>query len=175
MTAHLSEDLISQWMDRELDLQQSREVEEHLKDCESCRTLQNELSESDRLFRTMESIQPPPYLWTRIAAHLEAGTREEKRGFFRPLLQPTWFRALVLAPAAILLLTIVSTVVYVEHRAAERAQLATISEIDRAHALMVLNTKNHNPFHELTEVDEGSNPFSSLSLKAQPNPFRTSP
>jgi len=176
MTPHLSEDLISQWIDRELDSRQSELVEEHLKDCESCRALESEMSEADRLFRAMEPVEPPPYLWTRIAAHLEAATREETHKSLIPPLRPAWLRASLLAPAALLLLTIVSTIAYVGHRVAARTQLAAIAEIDRAHsALLVLNTKNYNPFHVPTEVDAGANPFASASLRDEPNPFRTSP
>ncbi len=176
MTEHASEDLISQWLDRELDSEQAGRIEEHLKGCQSCRTLESELSDASRLFRGMEPAEPPPYLWTRIAAQLQSDTREEKHNLWRSLLQRDWLRTPVLATAAALLLTIAGTLAYVEHLATVRAQVAAIAEIDRAHsALMVLNTKTYNPFHEPTEVDAGANPFAPVRLKDQPNPFRTPP
>ncbi len=176
MKPHLSEEIISQWMDKELDSRQSAQVEQHLAACDSCRAIESEMSEAGRLFRSMEIVEPPPYLWTRIAAELKSDAKDKEHGWFYPMFRPGWLRASVLAPAALLLLTIVSTIAYVEYRAAARAEFVAIAEIDRAHnALMVLNTKNYNPFHEPTDVDAGANPFTPVRLKDQPNPFRTPP
>ncbi len=176
MKPHLAEDVISQWLDRELDSQQSRQVEEHLRECASCRAIGNELSEVDRAFRTLDTIEPPPYLWTRIAANIEVEAREARRGLFGLAWRLAWPSAAVWAPATLLIVLIGSGIAYMEYRAMERTQLAAISEIDRAHEqLVTLNIKNHNPFHEPTDVDAGANPFTQTHLRNQSNPFRTPP
>ncbi len=173
---HISEELISQWLDREADARRSRLVENHLRDCESCRAIADEFAAVNRTYRAAEALEPPPHLWPHIAARLEAEGREEKRGFLRVAWRPDWMRIPVWAPALILVFIIGSTIAYVEHRAAVRAQLAAVTEIETAHqALMALNIKNYNPFHERTDVDAGANPLTQWHLKDQPNPFRNPP
>jgi predicted anti-sigma-YlaC factor YlaD len=180
---HLPEDLISQWLDRELDPRQCAIVQEHLDQCEACHALKEEMAEVSRVFREAEVVAPPSYLWTRIAAQLD----EEERGnqpapSWRTWLassvpgirQPAWLRATVWAPAAVLLIAIGSTIAYMEYVSVMQARVAAISEIDRAHnALLAMNNKTHNPFHESTASDSGINPFAQNTLKAQANPFRT--
>ncbi len=173
MTDHLSQDIISQWLDRELDSRTSAEVAEHLGVCESCRAFENEMSEVNRIYRSMEALEPSPHLWTRISASFEE-TRKERHGFFGLTFRPVWSRARALAIAAVFVLMICSAVLYVEYRVTVRAEQAAIAEIDRAHsALLALSVKNHNPFHEPTGVDVRANPFAQVRLKDQPNPFRT--
>jgi len=181
MTRHLTEDMISQWVDRELDSRQAAKVEAHLKGCETCQAVEKEMSALGRLYRTEEALEPPPYLWTRIAAQIREESREEKRAFFgigwllprAGLQQPAWMRISVWAPAAVLLVVISSTIAIMHYQAAARAQSAAIAEIDRAHsALTALNTKTYNPFHESTAMDTGANPFAQSPLRDQPNPFR---
>jgi anti-sigma factor RsiW len=181
MTRHLSEDLISQWVDRELDPRQAAQVEEHLKNCENCHAVQQEISALSRLYQTETALEPPPYLWNRIAAQIGEESRSERRRFFSlgrllprdGLRQPAWIGTPIWAPAAVLLVVISCTLAIMHYQAAERAQSAAIMEIDRAHsALTALNTKNYNPFHEPTAMDTGTNPFTRIQLKDQPNPFR---
>ncbi len=180
---HITEDLFSQRLDRELDSDQAAQLEEHLKCCESCQALEKEMAEADRIFRSAGALEPPPYLWTRIAARLETESSWEKRRFFgmgwlsawmQSYPRPAWLRAAVWAPAAVLLAVLGSTLALMEHRAATRAQFAAIAEIDRARgALLASNTKTYNPFHVATAADSGLNPFAQGRLKDQPNPFRT--
>jgi predicted anti-sigma-YlaC factor YlaD len=183
MMRHLPEELISQWLDRELDSRESAMVQEHLNLCESCRALKEEMWEASRIFRTADAPEPPSYLWTRIAARLDEEKRERQLipSWLRWLPiskrmtpQPAWLRATVWAPAAILLIAIGSTIAFMEYQSVTRAHIAAIAEIDRAHvALLTLNNKTYNPFHESTATDSGINPFTQSNLKDQPNPFRT--
>jgi predicted anti-sigma-YlaC factor YlaD len=183
MTRHISEDLLSQRLDRELDSEQAAQLEEHLKCCESCQALEKEMSETDRIFRSAGVLEPPPYLWPRIAARLETESSREKRrsfgmGWLSAWMQsyprPAWLRATVWAPAAILLIAIGATIAFMEYQSVSRAHIGAIAEIDRAHvALLTLDNKTYNPFHESTATDSGINPFTQSNLKDQPNPFRT--
>lgn len=183
MTGHIPEDLFSQWLDGELGPEQDAQVQDHLKCCEACRTVESEMSEADRMFRLEKMIEPPPFLWTRIAAQLEAESRREARrpfgldrafAWMRTRPQPVWLRAALWAPAAVLLAVLGTTVTLIEHRAAMRAQMAALAEIDRAHvALLASSTKNHNPFHVATAADAGLNPFAQVDSRDQSNPFRT--
>jgi len=179
---HLPEELISQWLDRELDTRESAMVEEHLNQCESCRAREAEMREISRIFRSAEAVVPPSYLWTRIAARLEEKPEVQPVPSWRkwlpdsmqPSFQPAWLRAIVWAPALALLLAIGSTIGIMEYQSVTRARVAAIAEIDRAHnALLVLNNKTYNPFHESTASDFGMNPFAQTKLKDQPNPFRS--
>jgi len=183
MMNHLPEDLISQWLDRELDPRQSAMVQEHLDGCEYCHALKEEMAEVSRVFREAEVVAPPSYLWTRIAAQLGEEKREMQpatswRGWLVSSVpgvrQPAWLRTAVWVPAAVLFLAIGLTVAYMEYASVMQARVAGISEIDRAHnALLAVNNKTHNPFHESTVSDSGMNPFAQNSLKDQANPFRT--
>jgi anti-sigma factor RsiW len=183
MIRHIPEQLISQWLDGELDPREATSVQEHLNSCKSCEALEKELSEVGRLFRAAEPVQPPPYLWTRIAARLDEERREKEQVPFwvrwlpasaRMPYAQTGFRAVVWVPAAMLLILVGGTIALMEHQSVTRSRMMAIAEIDRAHSVLLsLNAKTNNPFHERTAVDSGINPFAQSNSQNQSNPFRT--
>jgi hypothetical protein len=62
---------LSDYVDGALTGERLREVEDHLAGCATCRSLVEDLQSIQLTARTLETIAPPPYLWTRIAAQLE--------------------------------------------------------------------------------------------------------
>jgi anti-sigma factor RsiW len=80
---HINEEQLSAYLDGQLDAGGNGLVEMHLRECESCRGLVEEMREVTKLFRSAERLEPSPFLWTRIAAGFEHETMERswKRGW----------------------------------------------------------------------------------------------
>ncbi len=172
MTAHIPQEQISAWLDNQLGIEEAEEVRLHLRQCEDCRLFEEELASTQRLFQDLEALEPPPYLWTRIAAGLESPARDR---FGLPRWRETWRvrRREVLALAGVLLVMVGSAVFAVlERRAARSSELAVIALIDHAHAsLAAKNSELYNPFRVSYWPDPDSNPFSRGRVDANSNPF----
>ncbi len=179
MTAHLSPQSISEWLDGQMGEQDAAQVELHLGQCEHCRALEKEMTVVDRLFRQALPLTPPPFLWTRIAAELQSTS---------PVPQPqspapSWLQVLLgrdgrlswawtLAPACFLLVLIIGgSLALKQYQSETRLRLAAIAEIDRAHSSLG-NLATSNPFRIASRTDLDRNPFSLSGLERDPNPFR---
>ncbi len=182
MTQHIAQEQISEWLDGQLDAQEAGRIEKHLRACDACHAIENEMSAVTRLFREAATLSPPPFLWTRIAAELQAstpGTPSDagKASWLKVLLghegRPAWLQVRALAPAAIILMVLIlgGSLTLMEYRSEARMRLAAIAEIDRAHTSIVAgNPKTSNPFRASAEFDLHRNPFSTAGTEQ--NPFR---
>ena len=75
-TAHLSDDLLSAYVDRELPERRVAEAEEHLADCPGCRARLAGLDRVVGRLRRLERAAPPPLLAERVARHVRVADRE---------------------------------------------------------------------------------------------------
>ena len=74
---HISDQQMSAWLDRQLEAAKAAELEAHLRQCESCRCVQEELASTTGMFRNLEPLKAPAYLWTRVAAELEHSPKRD--------------------------------------------------------------------------------------------------
>jgi anti-sigma factor RsiW len=167
MTAHVPEEQISAWLDRQLGDAESRLVEEHLRGCRACSAAREELSGITGLFRNLEVFEPPQYIWTRISAHLDEADAVP-RGWLHRLRfaggRLAWIRADALALAALL---VIGCGAGVMHWAAVRAERQQLAELDRAFsALLPESAESYNPFERIRRVDTNRNPFAEHRLKS---------
>ncbi len=173
MASHCPQEQIAAWIDRQLEASEAAQIEAHLQQCESCRRLQEELESTTKMFRNLEVLEPPAYLWTRIAAELEQ-TETPKRPILRAWREGWLFRRLEFAAlAAVLLLIIGSTVFFVlERQASTRFKSADVAQIDRYYAAFLAKSPDaDNPFRKSHWADPESNPFARHALKDDSNPF----
>jgi len=184
MTGHLSQELLSEWLDGQLPADESSRVEEHLSACEACRTAEQELSAVIILFQEAESLTPPPALWTKIASELQYSqsgkVSRSKLITWLPSLRghigwPAWLQVRALVPVAALTLVLVvgASLTWQQYQSEGRHRAAAMAEIDRVRATLVAeNLPTYNPFHPKTGPDPERNPFSPSQIGIDPNPFR---
>lgn len=157
---HISQEQLSAWLDRQLEDDAARGVEQHLQCCQSCRAALEEMSALDRLFREMGVLEPPTSLWARISAGLDGTEVAPQRWFSKLPFQigrPGWLRAEVWALAATLVAACAVGAFYWSAMQNQRLQLAAI---DRAyHALLPQNAESYNPFATSPWNDTETNPF----------------
>jgi len=162
MKNHVSEDQISAWLDRQLSPDVSLRIGKHLECCPSCNRMRADMAATTNLFREIEALAPPPYLWTRIAAGLHQMEPEPVGWFVRlgiPFRQKSWMRAEILAFVATVVLACGFGISYWFAVQSERQQLAAI---DRAyHSLLPQNAESFNPFATSPWVNTESNPFAN--------------
>lgn len=175
MTTHISQEQLSAWLDRQLEDDVTRGIEQHLECCQSCRAALEEMSTLNRLFREMRVLEPPSYLWTRISAGLDEAEPAPKRWLSKlgfPIGRPGWLRAEVWALAATLAIGGTAAVLHWSAVRAERLQLAAI---DRAyHALLPQNAESYNPFATSPWNDTETNPFKIKGLNTNSSTLQKS-
>ncbi|NWG12703.1 MAG: zf-HC2 domain-containing protein [Acidobacteria bacterium] len=172
MKRHIPEDRISAWVDRQLDPEAMAQVDAHLRSCAECRSLAEEMSAITEAYRSAEPLDLPPHLWARIASGMnEPPTHGRWSRWLQPLLaRPSWVS--VPAPALVLMVFIVGTVLFVEFRSASRFEQRALSQIEAAHQAMAsLDAEKHNPFHLPAPDDAKVNPFARSSVDPLVNPF----
>lgn len=163
---HLNHELISAYVDGQLDPAETRNVELHLNECGGCCAVLAEMQELTDLFKDAEQFEPSPFLWTRIAAGFEqekpsipgrfaAAMANLRRLAFRPGLAAGCFALLMIAGIA----------VYreVNPSVTDRAALA---EIDKAYQILAVQyPDSYNPFVSASSPDLEANPFRSMRLR----------
>ncbi|MBN1567713.1 MAG: zf-HC2 domain-containing protein [Acidobacteria bacterium] len=166
---HIKEEEISAYLDEQLSSEEKLVLEAHLRDCEHCRAVRDELSEVTRLFREAERFEPSPFLWSRIEADYNKESSSERHhwlaSFIAGLSISNWsFR---LASAALVVLAAAGIFVFHgnTNRMAERAALA---DIDRTHqSLAALDPDTYNPFGSGLPSGLDANPFRSMRLSSE--------
>jgi anti-sigma factor RsiW len=184
MTRHISQEQLSEWLDRQLPADESSRVKEHLSACETCRALEREWSAVTTLFQEAETLTPPPALWASIASELQffqSGKVHRPKfttwlaSFRGQIGWPAWLQVRALVPAAALTLVLIAGVslTWQQYQSEGRHRAAAMAEIDRARATLVAeNLPTYNPFHATTGLDPERNPFSLSQIGIDPNPFR---
>ncbi len=175
MKRHIPEDQISAWVDRQLDPEATALVEAHLRSCQECKALAQELSAITNVYRSAESLELPPHLWTRIASGTAGKPAHYERwipGSWMPgvLVRRSWLPvpALVLA----LMISVIGTVLFVEYRSASRLEQVALAQIETTRKSMAsLDAEKHNPFRLPAPDDAKVNPFARSSADPLVNPF----
>ena len=165
---HFPEEQISAYLDRQLEPRETRELELHLEECESCRALFNEMRELSGLFREAERFEPSPFLWNRIAADFDK-ERSSARGWGAPIIAClrgfSWNPRLAASVFAVLMITGIAVYREVNTNIADRAALA---EIDKAYqSLAAQNPDSYNPFSSGSPSDFDANPFRSMRMRGR--------
>jgi anti-sigma factor RsiW len=174
---HIKEEQISAYVDRQLDAAECRSVEEHVRECETCSALLDEMCDLTHLFRDSERMEPSPFLWNRIAANINAHDSKE-RAFLHG-----WGAAVIaglrryafnpgIAAAALGVLMFAGIAVF-RQIAIPGADPVKLAEIDRAYQnLAAQDPDANNPFSSAALTDFDSNPFRSVRLSGRSNSAR---
>jgi predicted anti-sigma-YlaC factor YlaD len=167
MMSHIKEEQISAYIDRQLSVDENRSIEIHLEECSSCRAVYDELSTLTQLFQDSERIEPPVYLWNRIAAdfneeHPAAAHKRWVDSIIACL--RGYSRSWGMAAATIVVFLIAGIVVYHGNRipVSDRAALAQLEQINRD--LAAQDPDGYNPFASGAPGEWDSNPFKSMRL-----------
>ena len=160
---HIKEEQLSAYLDKQLDPVEGSLVEAHLLECESCRSLYEEMSELTHLFQRAERLEPSPFLWTRIAAGFEEHRESaRKRGWISSVLAGTrrfaWKPGI--AAAALGIMLFVGIAIF-KQPYIDPAALVAIDEAGLRIARE--NPDTFNPFGSRFPMDVNVNPFSGAS------------
>jgi len=86
------ENLISAYLEGEMDTARQAEVEAHLAGCDACRALLEDVRGAIKLCQEAEELEPAPWLVSKIllatTGERKPGWRERWAAFFRPTVQP---------------------------------------------------------------------------------------
>ena len=164
--SHIKEEQISAYIDRQLPVDESRYVEIHLLQCSSCRAIHDELSTLTQFFHDAERIEPPAFLWNRIAADFDEkhpATPEWVASILAGL--RGYSRSLGMAAATIVILIVAGITMYHDGNrmpVADRVALAQIDQISRD--LAAQDPDGYNPFVSGATSEWDANPFKSMRL-----------
>jgi hypothetical protein len=169
MMSHIREEQISAYIDRQLAGDENRSIQLHLQGCASCRSAYEEMCSLTQIFHEAERLEPPAFLWNRIAADFDKeppatlGWGVSIIAFLRG-----YSRSLGMAAATIVILIIAGLTVYHESGmpVADRAALAQIDQVYRD--LAAQDPDGYNPFASGTRGEWDSNPFKSMRLSGKP-------
>jgi hypothetical protein len=102
MTCKEIEDLLPGMIDGALPETENQRIEAHLETCASCRKALADLIMSNERVKSLEEVEPPPWLKARVMARLreEAG---QKEGIFRKLFYPLHVKVPIQALATVLI------------------------------------------------------------------------
>jgi predicted anti-sigma-YlaC factor YlaD len=172
--SHIDAEQISAYLDEQLSSKERLVLEEHFRNCESCRNVRDELSEVSRLFREAERFEPSPFLWNRIAADFNREsssiTHHGIPSFIAGLRKHGW--NLRLTSAALVVLMVVGIVVF-RGNSGRIAEQAALADIDRTYqSLAALDPDTYNPFGSGLARELDANPFRSLRLSGEKTGMR---
>ena len=96
------EDLLPGMIDGALPETEKQRIEAHMETCASCRKALADLRMSDERVKSLEEVEPPPWLKTRVMARVreEAGQQE---GFLRKFFYPLHIKVPIQALATVLI------------------------------------------------------------------------
>jgi len=95
-------ELLSAYSEGVVSPDEKRRIEEHLPACPQCSRALVELQETERLTHSLEEVEPPPWLTTRVMAHVREEAAQE-RGLFARLFYPLHVKIPLQALATILI------------------------------------------------------------------------
>lgn len=76
MKHHIMQNLLISYLDGEVSEEQSAEVRQHLRKCKACRELHHTLSHLWQEEIPETRVSPPPDLWHKVQARIEAESRQ---------------------------------------------------------------------------------------------------
>jgi anti-sigma factor RsiW len=161
--SHYKEEELSAYLDRQLSADESRTLEAHLAECESCNSVLDEMRSLTLLFREAERFEPSPFLWNRIAAGLDknqASAFDWKASIIAGLRSVSWSGGAAAVALAVLLF---SGIAIFNNSNGHIAEQAAMTEIDKVYQrLIAQDPDKYNPFSS-----------DSISHKSDVNPFRS--
>jgi anti-sigma factor RsiW len=101
MECRIVREMLSPYVDDELDQGKKRAVDLHLRDCPSCREEVEELLVVHRLFADAERFTAPFGFSTKVLAHTREGERKIRSAFFS---RPFFLRTIEIAIALVVLI-----------------------------------------------------------------------
>jgi anti-sigma factor RsiW len=162
---HIEQELISAYVDHQLDAAEIHALEAHLGGCADCRAVLDEMRALTGLFRDAERVEPSPFLWGRIEANLH-GPRTLTRGWRTVFTAGlgNQRRALGIVAAALALCLAIGITIFHKNarQVAEQAALAAIDQTYRS--LAAHDPEVYNPFSSGSLRDLDANPFRILRL-----------
>jgi anti-sigma factor RsiW len=102
MTCKEIEDLLPGMIDGALPETEKKRIEAHLETCATCRKAFADLRTSDEQVKSLEEVEPPPWLKTRVMARVREEA-EQKEGIFRKLFYPLHVKVPIQALATVLI------------------------------------------------------------------------
>jgi anti-sigma factor RsiW len=169
MMPHIKEEQISAYIDRQLSAAENRSIETHLRECSSCRTVCDDLSTLTQFFQGADRIEPPAFLWNRIAADFDKEHPAIHEGWVDSIIACLrgYSRSLGMAAATIVILIIAGIFVYHGNGipVSDRAALAQLDQISRD--LAAQDPDGYNPFISGAPGEWDANPFKSLRLNSK--------
>ena len=102
MTCKEIEDLLPGMIDGALPETEKKRIEAHLETCATCRKAFADLRTSDEQVKSLEEVEPPPWLKTRVMARVREEA-EQKEGFLRRFFYPLHVKVPVQALATVLI------------------------------------------------------------------------
>jgi cytoskeletal protein RodZ len=102
MTCKEIEGLLPGMIDGALPDVEMKRIETHLKTCASCRKAFADLRKCDEQVKSLEEVEPPPWLKTRVMAQVREEARQ-KEGIFRKLFFPLHVKVPIQALATVLI------------------------------------------------------------------------
>ncbi|HWF88526.1 MAG TPA: zf-HC2 domain-containing protein [Pyrinomonadaceae bacterium] len=120
MKCEVCRELLEEYLDDELPLQDREQVNAHLIACTNCSEEFAALTAEQELFAHYDrEIEVPPFLWTRVAAHTISEPRAPKRRW--------WFAPSFAGAIAVLLLALAIGIVYLRSRPKSPAPTVAIT------------------------------------------------
>jgi anti-sigma factor RsiW len=102
MTCKEIEDQLPGMIDGALPETEKKRIEAHLETCASCRKAFADLRMSDERVKSLEEVEPPPWLKTRVMARVREEA-EQKEGFLRKFFYPLHIKVPIQALATVLI------------------------------------------------------------------------
>jgi len=102
MTCKEIEDQLPGMIDGALPETEKKRIEAHLETCASCRKTFADLRISDERVKSLEDVEPPPWLKTRVMARVREEA-EQKEGFLRRFFYPLHIKIPIQALATVLI------------------------------------------------------------------------
>ena len=172
---HVLQQDISAWLDGQLDAVKAAELEAHLQQCESCRRSEAELASTTQMYRDLEPLEMPAFLWSRIEAELEQPSERRRPAW--AWWQGAWLfgRRELMGAAALVVIVAALSVGLLEHRATIRSEAVAFAQLESVHnSLAARNSDFYNPFHASGPANSDLNPFTRLTRRGHDvdsNPF----
>ncbi|MRR39194.1 DUF2275 domain-containing protein, partial [bacterium] len=102
MTCKEIEVLLPGMIDGALADAEKKRIEAHLESCASCRKAFADLRKTDERVKSLEEVEPPYWLKTRVMARVREAA-EQKEGIFRKLFYPLHVKVPIQALATVLI------------------------------------------------------------------------
>jgi anti-sigma factor RsiW len=160
---HIKEEQISTYIDKQMAADEKRALEIHMRECESCSAILQEMRAITNFFREAERLEPSPFLWDRIAVKKQQPAAPSWGASIMAGLR-VYGRIPALATATLAILMIAGITAFHENKT-RFANRAALFEIDKIYRIMAAQDPDaYNPFISNSPREWDANPFRSMRL-----------